>query len=392
MMIAHIIIALALALVLQGCSSTGQMGKTRVLHPACIEEVDPASGGKHCLTAIVSAGVKCSLGPGNLGTCMDKPLGGENRCVCEPPDPVPVAPVPVAPALMRFTVGSQRSTTLSLPEEIGGRSVVVPNFSGSVTLESAPTSLSNIDAIEVIAGEITAPSIRLPDGSVTGPNVVTFMGPGRTPGKLNRTTGEFFVSSRARITNDLFPSQRPILIMADIFGMVDMKTGAATFMIETTFVKVDRFTGKAHGVGLGERGGAGITGRFTSGGSIGLGADSATVTITSLFNEAVGAGEVVANLPLTLVADPRNNANVGIFKTPPGSLPIAEITIGALGRGRFNFRLNVSKSTIAVPNECPTTDLTTSFTIDDGVNPPVVVTTEKPWRCFGTGNRYLRTP
>jgi hypothetical protein len=152
--------------------------------------------------------------------------------------------------------------------------------------------------------------------------------------------------------------------------------------------KVTSFTGRAHGVGMGKnRAGVAIVGIFTSTEAIDLSFFPAKVTITSLFNEVAGAGEVVANLPLTLLADPRNNTNVGIFKTPPGSLPIAEATIGALGRGRFNFRLDVSKATIGVPSQCPTTKLRTTFTI-----PPVTVTTEQPWLCFGAGNKYLKSP
>jgi hypothetical protein len=132
--------------------------------------------------------------------------------------------------------------------------------------------------------------------------------------------------------------------------------------------------------------GVAIIGIFTFDGAIDLSAFPATVTLTSLFNEVGGAGEVVANLPLTLLADSRNNANVARFNTPVGTLPIAKVTIGAKGGGRFTFRVDVAKATI-VPPSCPTTNLTTSSTI-----PPVTVTTEQPWRCFGAGNKYLKSP
>jgi photosystem II stability/assembly factor-like uncharacterized protein len=156
-------------------------------------------------------------------------------------------------------------------------------------------------------------------------------------------------------------------------------------------VPVTSFTGKAHGVGLGARGGIGIVGRFTFDGDLDLSKPGATVTITDLFNE-VGGAEVVAPLPQTLFADPRNNANVGIFKTPVGTFPIAKVTIGATGGGRFTLRVDVAKATIVPPSLCPTTDLRTSFTINDGVHPPVVVTTTQPWLCFGAGNKYLKSP
>jgi hypothetical protein len=160
--------------------------------------------------------------------------------------------------------------------------------------------------------------------------------------------------------------------------------------------EVTSFTGRAHGVGKGTKtAGVAIIGIFTFDGVIDLSAFPATVTLTSLFNEVGGAGEVVAGLPpLTLFADPRNNANVARFNTPMGTLPIAKVTIGAKGGGRFTFRVDVAKATI-VPPSCPTTNLTTSFTIDDGFNPlfpSVTVTTLQPWLCFGAGNKYLKSP
>lgn len=157
---------------------------------------------------------------------------------------------------------------------------------------------------------------------------------------------------------------------------------------------VTNFTGKAHGIGLGEKtAGVGITGIFTFEGNLDLRVPT-TLRITSLFNEVGGAGEVVKNIRLTLVADPRNNANVATFKTAVGVLPIAKVTIGAKGGGRFTFRVDVAKATIVPPSLCPTTNLHTTFTFVDGVNSPVLisVSTEQPWLCFGTGNKYLKSP
>jgi hypothetical protein len=130
-----------------------------------------------------------------------------------------------------------------------------------------------------------------------------------------------------------------------------------------------------------------------AGGPLDLSAPGATVTIRSLFGEGGGAGEAVAGLPVTLLADPRNSARVGLFGTSPGSVPIAAVAIGARGGGRHTLRLEVSGATIAVPRQCPpATRLTTTLVIDDGLNPPTVVTTEQPWRCFGTGSKYMRAP
>jgi hypothetical protein len=156
---------------------------------------------------------------------------------------------------------------------------------------------------------------------------------------------------------------------------------------------VTTFSGKAHGIGRGRnRAGLALAGRFTSSSMINLDATAATVRIGPLLREVGVAEEVVARFPTTLVADPRNNATTGTFKTPDGELPVVKATIGARGRGQFVFSIEVSGATIKTPSQCPAADLATTFTIDDGVNPSVPVAAKRSWRCFGPGNEYLRTP
>jgi hypothetical protein len=175
--------------------------------------------------------------------------------------------------------------------------------------------------------------------------------------------------------------------------LVDINFESSGTFEVVSVAAVTSVTGKAHGVGLANTtAGISIVGIFTSDGAIDLSAPAATVTIESLFNEVGGAGEVADDLPLTLFADSRNNANVARFNTPVGTLPIAKVMIGAKGGGRFTLRVDVAKATIEPPSLCPTTDLHTSFTINDGVHPPVVVTTTQPWLCFGAGNKYLKSP
>ena len=105
---------------------------------------------------------------------------------------------------------------------------------------------------------------------------------------------------------------------------------------------------------------------------------------------------MVVPLPSTLSADPRNNAHSATFKTAAGKFPIAKMTLGRRGQNEFTFRLEVSQATILTPSLCPANpeNLTMSFTIDDKVNPPVVVTSVQPWRCSKRGDKfeYLRTP
>jgi len=154
-----------------------------------------------------------------------------------------------------------------------------------------------------------------------------------------------------------------------------------------------RFTGLAHGVERGEnRGGLRITERFTLDGASDL--STSVVTIDRLLNEVGGAGELVDGLPITLSASPSSNTNSAIYETPAGVFPRLRMTIAKRGGNQFNFRLDGVDATIDSPLQCPTTNLTTTFTIDDGINPPQAVTTERPWRCFKRGDKfeYLRTP
>ena len=155
---------------------------------------------------------------------------------------------------------------------------------------------------------------------------------------------------------------------------------------------VDRFSGKAHGVGRR----AGVTGiamvgTFLLDGELDLAACPGKVTIGSLLNEVRGVRETVANLPLILRGDCRNTASTGYFRTT-GQGQRGEVIIGAHGKGVYTFRVKVTEATSSVAAHCPTTALTTAFEIDDGVNPPVVVSTLQPWLCFGTANQYIKSP
>ena len=113
------------------------------------------------------------------------------------------------------------------------------------------------------------------------------------------------------------------------------------------------------------------------------------MTVTSLLNDG---NRDAAGLPLTLDAKCCNNATTAYFKTADGAVPIAKVAIHDRGRGEFTFRIEVSKATSIPSDQCPNTTLTTAFEIQGGGDPLVVVSTEQPWLCFGTGNRYLKSP
>jgi hypothetical protein len=152
---------------------------------------------------------------------------------------------------------------------------------------------------------------------------------------------------------------------------------------------VSRFTGTATGVGGGpDRGGTQIVGRFTSPADVNLGAS--TITIVKLLDEEEGGGELVRGLPLVLSPIPGSRVDLARFedRTRPN---FTFFDIRDVGRGEFNFRIKVGVATISSPELCSSTRLTMSFEIDDGVHPPVVVSTQHPWICFGAGDKYMKT-
>jgi hypothetical protein len=159
-------------------------------------------------------------------------------------------------------------------------------------------------------------------------------------------------------------------------------------------------SGSATGVGLpaaadgGGKGRVKISGAFTFSGTLDLGAPGATVTIHNGLNEVGGAGEMVLDTALTLVADGRNTARSARFRTAPGGAPAATVTIGSRGRGQYTLAVDISAAVIDLPSACPRPNITTSIEVSDGANPPLVLDIEQPWQCVERGGRveYLKTP
>jgi hypothetical protein len=134
-----------------------------------------------------------------------------------------------------------------------------------------------------------------------------------------------------------------------------------------------------------------MVGNFEFNGELNLAACPGRVTVVSLLNEVRGIRETTADLPLTLVGDCRNTGSTAYFRATAGDTPIAKLSIGSRGRGKFVFRLEVHNATSSAPGQCPETALATAFVIEDGVNAPVVISTQQPWSCFGNRNQYLRS-
>jgi hypothetical protein len=175
------------------------------------------------------------------------------------------------------------------------------------------------------------------------------------------------------------------------------------------------FKGRASGFGQGPKHGfVRFSGRAElEGEDVTLAAGGATVEITRLLFEedsagvtGAGAGEVVEGLPLRLVRR-FGNATLAIFETPPGYRDahgfdvFARVRLAArplVGPGVHDFQVDVFNITFDPLRQCPApnvagppTQLTFSLTLDDGFNPPVVLTATEPWQCSNR-NRTARTP
>ena len=116
---------------------------------------------------------------------------------------------------------------------------------------------------------------------------------------------------------------------------------------------------------------------------------SATLTINALLSEegASGAGELVQEVPIVLPAVP-GGSTAAIFETPSGVAPRVTVEVQIAQSSLSTVAIAIEGATIArFPQLCatarpPATTLTTRFTIDDGVNPPLTVTSREPWRCL----------
>ena len=151
----------------------------------------------------------------------------------------------------------------------------------------------------------------------------------------------------------------------------------------------EQFSGKAIGVGAsGDNAAVEIAGTFTS--PIDLDLSAATLTITNLLNEQAGSGELAQGLPLVLTAAPGSRRKLALFidRSRPN---IVSVTILDTGSGTFIFKIKVNDATIISPQNCSPTRLTTSFRLEVSGKPPIIVSTERSWFCFGPSNRFLKT-
>ena len=151
----------------------------------------------------------------------------------------------------------------------------------------------------------------------------------------------------------------------------------------------EQFNGRVIGVGASqENATVEIVGSFTSPTDLDL--NASTLTITNLLNEQAGGGELVNGLPIVLTAVPRSRRKLAQFvdRSRPN---IVSVTILDAGSGTFTFRIKVNDATINSPQNCSPTRLTTSFRLEASSEASIVVSTARPWSCFGPSNRFLKT-
>jgi hypothetical protein len=130
--------------------------------------------------------------------------------------------------------------------------------------------------------------------------------------------------------------------------------------------------------------------KFAFAGAIDLA--SATLTIDALLSEDEegGAGELVQGIPIVLHAQPGSGSSAATFATPPRATPSITVDVQMEQPSFATVAMTVLRATLPrFPQLCslaslpPTTNLTTRFTIDDGINPAVTIATQEPWRCRG---------
>lgn len=134
---------------------------------------------------------------------------------------------------LQLATDEPHSVTTPLPEFLGGGSLVLNSFTGSVTVALSRIHTDrNRMAISVERGRFTAPSALLPNGSETGLNTLTFGPATQSEGLLDLTTGEYSASATARIVNNLYPNGIPV--SGTYRGTYDSESGRITLVSQST--------------------------------------------------------------------------------------------------------------------------------------------------------------
>jgi len=284
-------------------------------------------------------------------------------------------------------VGNNSTTDRTTPVEVSSfRANVEPD----ATLASNGTPVLLTALVNCPAGDLVTIDMTLTQGAVVG-----------TGHTVDRCTGgltEYPVVVTTRRGERFHDGSALAEITADVEAQgqgVEVHEWSREVQIASASIGAFRLSGSAQGLGRGpERGRLGLIERVTVTAPLDLASPVVTVTIAHLLNEIQGAGELVDGLPLTLRVEPGNDAALATFSTTPGARPVVRLSIRARSRGVLDLVLKLTGAAIDRPVACTPTMLMTSVTIDDGINPAVVLPLAQAWNCATRGGQveYLRTP
>ncbi len=136
------------------------------------------------------------------------------------------------------------TTTIQLPQALGGGSVLVGPFDGSLTLmadgpadgELNPFSDPHSAVLELLEFDFIGPPVELPGGQATGEVILslnTTQDTHRSLGQINNETGEFDLYVNGTIKTDFAGTSFSFPFESIITGQFDQESGLADFQCET---------------------------------------------------------------------------------------------------------------------------------------------------------------
>lgn len=136
------------------------------------------------------------------------------------------------------------TTTIQLPQALGGGSVLVGPFDGSLTLmadgpadgELNPFSDPTSAVLELLEFDFIGPPVELPSGQMTGEIILslnTTQDTHTSLGQINSETGDFDLYVNGTIETEVFGTNFSLPFESIITGNFDQETGFADFQCET---------------------------------------------------------------------------------------------------------------------------------------------------------------
>jgi hypothetical protein len=256
----------------------------------------------------------------SLLTCLNLPP--PPGCPDPRPEPPPPAPAPAKPAGTRvtdddtqtsklvFNSGASQALTAELPSFLGGGSVQLSNFTGSVTVSLHPIPNDpDHPRIRIESGSMTAPSFQLPSGVETGLNRLTFGPPDASDGVLQVSDGTYTASAIATIVNDRFPDG--IILRGKYSGVYDSQTGKITVQSQSK----DLFPARGNLLNISTRMQVLTGDRVLIGGFIITGTEPKKVIIRGIGPSLGGAGAALSDPTLQLLQGSTTLATNDNWKT-----------------------------------------------------------------------------